>query len=162
AIAMASEGTPVTQNVAYYLKSSLRIFTKPGNGIEEVENFKRVWAASGATPLEGEVFANPGLARTYRMIAEGGGRAFYEGEIAGAIEAYFKRIGGWMTKADLAAHHSEWVEPASTNYRGVDVWGLPPNSQGLSTLQILNILEQFDMAGLGFQTTAGVHTQVEA
>ncbi len=64
------------------------------------------------------MFRNPALAHTYRLIAEGGGRAFYEGEIADRIEAYFKRIGGWMTKADLAAHHTEWVEPRSINYRG--------------------------------------------
>ena len=162
AIALAAEGVPVSQNVAYYLKSSYRIFTKPDAGIEEVENFKKVWAAEGRAPLEGEIFANPALAHTYKLIAEGGGRAYYEGEIADRIEAYFKRVGGWMTKADLTAHHSEWVEPRSTNYRGVDVWALPPNSQGLSTLQILNILETFDMKAQGFQTTANLHTQIEA
>src|SRR6185503_17360121 len=96
------------------------------------------------------------------MLAEGGGRAYYEGEIAETIERYFKRIGGWLTKADLAAHHAEWVEPRSTNYRGVDVWGLPPNSQGLSTLQLLNIIETFDVTALGFQTAASIHHQVEA
>jgi gamma-glutamyltranspeptidase/glutathione hydrolase len=108
------------------------------------------------------VFRNPDLARTYRMIAEGGRDAFYAGPIAHAIDAYFKRIGGWLSKADLAAHHSQWVEPRSTNYRGVDVWALPPNSQGLSTLQILNIVERFDLAGMGFQSPASLHTQIEA
>jgi gamma-glutamyltranspeptidase/glutathione hydrolase len=162
AIEMAARGTPVPQTVAYYLDLSHRFFTKPGNGIEEVENFKRVWAPTGSTPREGEVFANPALARTYRLIAEGGREGFYGGETADVIDAYFKRIGGWLSKADLAAHHSEWVEPRSTNYRGVDVWALPPNSQGLSTLQILNILERFDLAGMGFQSPASLHTQIEA
>ncbi|HZL00840.1 MAG TPA: gamma-glutamyltransferase family protein [Caulobacteraceae bacterium] len=162
AIAMAETGTPVPQTIAHYLAVSLRVFTRPGAGIEEVENYKAVWAPYGATPKEGEVFANPALAHTYRLIAEGGRDAFYEGEIAGVIDAYFKRIGGWLSKADLAAHHSQWVQPRSTNYRGVDVWALPPNSQGLSTLQILNILETFDMQALGFQSVASLHAQIEA
>jgi gamma-glutamyltranspeptidase/glutathione hydrolase len=162
AIELAEAGTPVPQTIAYYLALSHRFFTKPGTGIEEVENFKKVWAPGGATPAEGEVFANPALAHTYRLIAAGGREGFYGGEVADVIDAYFKRIGGWLSKADLAAHHSEWVEPRSTNYRGVDVWALPPNSQGLSTLQILNILERFDLAGMGFQSTASLHTQIEA
>ena len=162
AIELAEAGTPVPQTIAYYLALSHRFFTKPGNGIEEVENFKRVWAPGGRTPAEGEVFANPALAHTYRLIAAGGREGFYGGEVADVIDAYFKRIGGWLSKADLAAHHSEWVEPRSTNYRSVDVWALPPNSQGLSTLQILNILERFDLAGMGFQSPASLHTQIEA
>ncbi|HEY9217609.1 MAG TPA: gamma-glutamyltransferase family protein, partial [Phenylobacterium sp.] len=162
AIAYASEGAPVTQNVAYYLNRSLIAFTKPDRGIEEVENFKRVWAGAGRTPREGELFKNPDLARTYQRIAEGGPRAFYEGEIAGDIERYFKRIGGWMSRADLAAHHSEWVEPRSTSYRGVDVWGLPPNSQGIATLQLMNIMEAFDLKAMGFQSAAAIHHAVEA
>ena len=162
AIVMAEAGTPVPQTIAYYLAASYRFFTKPGNGIEEVDNFKKVWAAEGHTPREGEVFANPALAHTYRLIAAGGREGFYGGEVAATIDAYFKRIGGWLTAADLAAHHAEWVEPRSTNYRGVDVWALPPNSQGLATLQILNILERFDLAGVGFQTPASLHLQIEA
>ena len=162
AIEMAEAGTPVPQTIAYYLSASHRFFTKPGNGVEEVENFKKVWAPQGHTPVEGEVFANPALAHTYRLIAAGGREGFYGGEVAATIEAYFKRIGGWLSAADLAAHHAEWVEPRSTNYRGVDVWALPPNSQGLATLQILNILERFDLAGVGFQTPASLHLQIEA
>jgi gamma-glutamyltranspeptidase/glutathione hydrolase len=162
AIAMAQEGVPVAQTIAFYLAASFRFFTKPGRGIEEIDNFKKVWAPEGHTPAEGEVFANPALARTYGLIAQGGRDAFYAGEIAEIIDAYFRRIGGWLSKADLAGHHSEWVEPRSTSYRGVDVWALPPNSQGLSTLQILNILETFDLRAMGFQSTASLHTQVEA
>lgn len=162
AIRHAEEGAPIVQNVAFYVGSYERIFSKPENHVEETENFRRVWVKDGKTPREGEVFKNQQLAQTYRLIAEGGGRAFYEGEIADRIEAYFKRIGGWMTKADLAAHHSEWVEPRSIDYRGTDVWALPPNSQGLVTLQMLNIMGEFDIKGMGFQSAPALHHAIEA
>jgi gamma-glutamyltranspeptidase/glutathione hydrolase len=162
AIALAEQGQPVAQTIAYYLKASHRRFTMPNQGIEEVENFKRTYASTGATPREGEIFRNPDLAKTLRKIAAGGRAAFYEGEIADGIERYFKRIGGWMTKQDLASHHAEWTKPLVTNYHGTDVYGLAPNSQGLSTLQMLNILENFDLPGMGFQTTASLHHQIEA
>jgi gamma-glutamyltranspeptidase/glutathione hydrolase len=162
AIRHATEGAPVVQNVAYYVGSYERIYSKPENRIEETENFRKVWVKDGKTPREGEIFRNPDLANTYRLIAEDGGRAFYEGEIAERIERYFKRIGGWMTKADLAAHHSEWVEPGTINYRGLDVWALPPNSQGFVTLQMLNIMEQFDLKGMGFQSAQCLHHAIEA
>jgi gamma-glutamyltranspeptidase / glutathione hydrolase len=162
AIELAEQGAPVAQTVAHYLDASVRGFARPGRGFEEVENLQAIWAPDGRTPVEGEVFANPALARTYRLIAAGGRDAYYEGEIAEVIDAYFRRIGGWLSKADLAAHHAEWVEPRSTSYRGVEVWALPPNSQGLSTLQILNILENFDLQAAGFQTTASLHLQIEA
>ena len=162
AIRHCEAGAPVIQQTAFYVGISHRNFTRPNSGIEEVENFKALWAPDGKTPREGEIFRNPELGRTYRLIAEGGGRAFYEGEIAQGIERYFKRIGGWMTRADLAAHRTEWVEPRSVNYRGVDVWGLPPNSQGLVTLQILNMMSQFDIKAMGFQSAAAIHHGVEA
>jgi gamma-glutamyltranspeptidase/glutathione hydrolase len=162
AAALAREGAPVSQNVAYYLARSLRSYTRPSAGIEEVENFRRTWSPAGRTPVEGEVFANPDLARTYDLIAAGGREAFYEGEIAERIESYFKRIGGWMTRADLAAHQTRWDAPLKTLYRGVEVFGLSPNSQGLSTLQILNMMETFDIAGMGFQSAAAIHHGVEA
>ena len=162
AIDLAQHGAPVAQTIAYYLAASYRGFTRPDIGIEEIDNFKRVWAPDGRTPAEGEVFANPALAHTYRLVAAGGRDAFYQGQIADVIDAYFRRIGGWLSKSDLAAHHSQWVQPRSTNYRGIDVWALPPNSQGLSTLQILNILETFDLGAMGFQSTASLHTQIEA
>src|SRR5579871_2067597 len=161
-IALAEAGAPVAQTVAFYLASSHRGFASGRLGIEEVENFLSVWAADGRTPHEGEVFRNPALARTYRLIAEGGAGAYYEGEIAETIERYFQRIGGWLAKADLAAHHGEWVSPAHIDYRGTDVWGLPPNGQGLVTLQMLNMLERFDLAGMGLLSTAAVHHMVEA
>ena len=162
AIAQAQEGAPVSQNVAFYLAASVRRFTGPNAGIEEVENFRKVWMPEGRAPREGEMFRNPGLAETYRKIAAGGRDAFYNGEIARGIEAYFKRIGGWMTRADLNAHKSEWTTPLVSGYRGVDVYGLAPNSQGLSTLQLLNILETFDVKAMGFQSAAAIHHAVEA
>ena len=161
AIAHCEDGAPVIQNTAFYVEASNRNFSR-SKAIEEIENFKKVWTRDGKTPREGEIFKNPELGRTYRLIAQGGGRAFYEGEIADTIDRYFKRIGGWMTKADLAAHKTEWVEPSSINYRGVDVWALPPNSQGLVTLQMLNILDEFDVKTMGFQSAAAIHHSVEA
>jgi gamma-glutamyltranspeptidase/glutathione hydrolase len=162
AIALADAGAPVAQTVAHYLAASHRIFTNPRAAVDETENFLKVWAPDGRTPAEGEIFANPGLARTLQRIAEGGREGFYEGETAETIERYFARIGGWMTRADLARHRGEWVKPATVNYRGVDVWGLPPNGQGLATLQMLNILERFDLAGMGFLSAQAVHHMVEA
>jgi gamma-glutamyltranspeptidase/glutathione hydrolase len=164
AIRHAEEGAPVAQTVAYYLEVARRAFTRSPEqtGIEEVENFLATWTTGGRMPAEGEVFRNPAIARTLGLIADGGPRAFYEGEIAQVIEAYFKRIGGWMTRDDLAAHRTEWVEPVSSGYRGVDVWALPPNTQGIATLQILNMMETFDIAAMGFQSAAAIHHAVEA
>ena len=162
AIEMAQAGAPVPQTIAAQLAGSHRLYTRPDIGIEEVENFQKVWAPLGRTPVEGEIFANPALARTYRLIAEDGREGFYAGEVAETIDAYFRRIGGWLSKDDLADHNAQWVEPVSTNYRGVDVWALPPNTQGIATLQALNILEQFDLRSLGFQSAASLHLQAEA
>jgi len=162
AAALAETGAPVPEVIAYYLQRNMARFLQPNLGIEETGNAQRVYMPGGRTAREGEVFRNPYLARTLRTIAREGGRSFYEGAIAEGIERYFQRIGGWMTRADLAAHRSEWAEPLSTNYRGVDVWGMPPNSQGLSTLQILSILENFDLKAMGFQSAASIHHQAEA
>jgi gamma-glutamyltranspeptidase / glutathione hydrolase len=162
AIGHAEQGAPVSQTVAFQLARSQAGFTLPEAGIEEIENFLKVWAPGGRTPAEGEVFRNPALAHTYRLIADGGRDAFYDGEIAQVIEGYFRRIGGWMTRADLADHHARWDTPHSTSYRGVQVHGLAPNSQGLATLQILNIMEAFDIRGMGFQSAAAIHHAVEA
>ncbi len=137
-------------------------FVKPGSGVEETANAVHTFAPGGAAPNEGDVFRNPDLARTYRMIAEGGRDAFYDGPIAQTIEAYFKRIGGWLAVSDLREQHAEWNDPLVTKYRGVDVYGMAANTQGLATLQMLNILENFDLRGMGFQSSASIHAQVEA
>ena len=160
---LCERGAPVPQTIAWYLERNMARFDNTGGvPIEETANAKKVYMPGGRTPREGEVFRNPDLGRTLRWIAEGGRDAYYDGPIADHIERYFRRIGGWMTRADLAAHRTEWVQPIVTSYRGVDVWGLPPNSQGLSTLQILNIMEQFDLKAMGFQSAAAIHHQAEA
>ncbi|MBW3617164.1 MAG: gamma-glutamyltransferase family protein [Proteobacteria bacterium] len=163
AAALAEQGVPVPQTIAYYLERNFARFGSAGVPIEELENARATYAPGGRTAAEGQVFKNPDLARTYRLIAAGGRDAFYQGPIAETIERYFRRIGGWMTRADLAAHRSEWVEPLRTSYRGeVEAYGLPPNSQGLSTLQLLSIAEQFDLKRMGFLSAASIHHQAEA
>ena len=162
-VALCERGVPVPQTIAWYLDRNMARFSNTnGVPIEEIENAKRVYMPNDRTPREGEVFRNPDLARTLATIAHGGRDAFYDGPLADHMERYFRRIGGWMTRRDLAAHRTEWVDPIRTNYRGVDVWGLPPNSQGLSTLQLLNIMEQFDLKAMGFQSAASIHHQAEA
>lgn len=161
-IELCERGEAIPQLIAWYLERNMAVFDRSTGIIEENDNRRRVFAPDGRTPRVGEVFANPDLARTYRLIAEGGRDAFYDGPIASAIEGYFRRIGGWMTRADLAAHRTEWVEPLMSTYRGVEVYQLGPNTQGLSTLQLLNVCEQFDLRALGFQSAASIHVQAEA
>ena len=162
AIHLAETGVPVPQIIGYYIKRGLAGFVRAGSGVEETANAMHTFAPGGAAPNEGDVFRNPDLARTYRMIAEGGRDAFYDGPIAQTIEAYFKRIGGWLAVSDLREQHAEWNDPLVTKYRGVDVYGMAANTQGLATLQMLNILENFDLRGMGFQSSASIHAQVEA
>jgi gamma-glutamyltranspeptidase/glutathione hydrolase len=162
AIHLCETGVPVPQIIGFYIKRNLAIFTRPGSGVEETANAVHTYAPSGHAPNEGDVFRNPDLAHTYRMIAEGGRDAYYDGPIAHTIDAYFKRIGGWLSYDDLRGQHAEWNEPLVTSYRGVDVYGMAANTQGLATLQILNILENFDLREMGFQSSASIHAQVEA
>ncbi len=162
AIHHCENGAPVPQIIGWYIKRNMAIFLRPGSGVEETANAIHTYEPGGKAPDEYDVFRNPDLARTYRMIAEGGRDAFYDGPIAKTIDAYFKRIGGWLSADDLRGHHAEWVEPLVTNYRGVDVYGMGANTQGLATLQMLNIIEQFDVREMGFQSAASVHVQAEA
>jgi gamma-glutamyltranspeptidase/glutathione hydrolase len=162
AIHLAESGVPVPQIIAAYIGRNLAIFQRPESGVEEVANALHTYAPGGAAPKEGEVFRNPDLARTYRLVANGGRDAFYAGPIARTIDAYFKRIGGWLSFEDLQGQHAEWEEPLSSTYRGVEVYAMAANTQGLATLQMLNILENFDLRGLGFQSAASIHLQVEA
>jgi gamma-glutamyltranspeptidase / glutathione hydrolase len=163
AAALAEAGTPVPQAISMLMGRGMKRFLSPGAGIEETENIKKLYLTRGRPPMEGEIFRNPDLARTLRMIGKGGRDAYYDGPIADTIEAYFKRIGGWMTRKDLKAHHSQWVDPLSVDYRkGVSVYGMPPNSQGPSTLQMLSILKNFDLRDMGLMSPASVHHQAEA
>ncbi len=161
AIAYAEGGVPLSPVVAYYMNRAMANFARPNQGIEEIANAQATYA-SGDRAQAGEIFRNPDLARTYRAIAQGGRDAFYEGEIARTIERYFRRIGGWLSRADLAAHQSNWTEPSMTTYRGVGVHALAENTQGLATLQMLNMLERFDMRAAGFQTPLSIHLGAEA
>ena len=162
AIHHAEAGAPIPDMIAYYIGRSLTAFRRPGNGIEEVENALKTYAPGGQMPRAGGVFRNPDLARTYRAIAAGGRDAYYKGDIARTIDSYFKRIGGWLSAADLANHKGEWITPRTTEYRGVTVHALAANTQGLATLQMLGMLNQFDMAGAGFQSALSIHLQAEA
>ena len=109
----------------------------------------------GRTPAKGDIFKNPALAKTLRLIGEKGRDAFYKGEIADKIDAFMQANGGYLRKADFEKHTSTWVEPVSVNYRGYDVFELPPNGQGIAALQMLNILEGFDLRAMGFNSRRG-------
>lgn len=161
-IHLCESGVPVPEIIGFYLKRNLMAFTRPGSGVEETANAMHTWAPNGNAPIAGDVFRNPDLAHTYRMIAEGGRDAYYDGPIAETIDAYFKRIGGWLSHDDLRNHHSEWNDPLVTKYRGVDVYAMAANTQGLATLQLLNIVENFDLRSMGFQSAASIHAQAEA
>ena len=112
--------------------------------------FRDTFMPGGRAPAKGQIFRNPALANTLAMIASEGRDAFYKGEIARRIDQFMQREEGFLRYEDLAAHKSEWVDPVSTDYRGYTVWELPPNGQGIAALQILNILEGYDLAGAGF------------
>jgi len=155
AITYAREGFPVSELIAYYWQGNAR-------RLKQYEGFADVFMPNGKAPSKGEIFKNPYLANTYELIAQKGRDEFYKGSIARKIDEYMKRNGGFLSYEDLAAHKSEWVEPVSTNYRGYDVWELPPNGQGIATLQILNILENFDVASMGFGSAEYMHLFIEA
>jgi len=116
----------------------------------------------GRAPRPGDVFANPRLAATLETIASGGRDEFYKGAIARAIAADMKRRGGLLDERDFREHSADWIDPISTRYRGYDVYELPPNTQGATALEILNILEGFDIASMGHNSADYLHTLVEA
>jgi gamma-glutamyltranspeptidase len=117
---------------------------------------------NGQAPRAGEIFRQPNLARTFRILARGGRDAFYKGEIARRIVDYCQKNGGFISMQDLAAHKSEWVAPISTNYRGYTIYEIPPNGQGLTALIALNILEGFDLASMISQPDRYFHILIEA
>jgi len=155
AIDYANEGFPVTELIAYLME-------KGADNLQRFPGFSDVFMPNGRTPKKGEVFKNPALANTLSKIANGGRDVFYKGEIASTISSYMKQMGGFLSEKDFADHTSEWVEPESVNYRGYDVWELPPNGQGIAALQILQILEEYDIAAMGFGSKEYVHTFTEA
>ena len=155
AIRYAEEGFPLSPVIASDWERSVKVFAgKPG--------FKEVFMPDGRAPREGERFKNPALAKTLRLLAERGRDAYYRGPIAEALVRYSKAQGGFFSLEDFAQHHSTWDEPISTEYRGYRVWELPPNSQGLAALEMLNILESYDLKSMGRESADFWHVMVEA
>lgn len=162
AISYAENGAPIPQVISYYWNLSAKRFNDMHNKgmVEEIDNANETFFSPA--PKEGALFKNPDLANTFKMIAEGGRDAFYKGEIAKTIDAYFKRIGGYLRYEDMAAHQGEWVDPLCLNYREANVCGLPPNTQGVATLQMLQMLESFPMKEYGFGSPDSLMAQIEA
>jgi gamma-glutamyltranspeptidase / glutathione hydrolase len=155
AVGYAREGFPVSELIAYYWQMSV-----PSRSV--YANFTETFTRDGRGPVKGEVWTNEALARTLETIGKQGRDVFYKGEMARTIARTVQEAGGFLSYEDLANHRSEWIVPVSSNYRGVDVWELPPNGQGIAALQILNILEGFDIAGMGFGSREYIHTFLEA
>jgi gamma-glutamyltranspeptidase/glutathione hydrolase len=162
AIAYATNGFPVTQLIATYWKAGMAALEQRRALIEEFDNAKATYLVDGRAPAEGEIFRNPDLAHTLSLLAKSGRDVFYKGEIAHTIDAYFRRIGGDLRYADFAAHHGEWVTPLSVNYRGYDVYELPPNGQGAAVLQMLQILKGFDLKKMGAGSADTLTAMLEA
>jgi gamma-glutamyltranspeptidase/glutathione hydrolase len=151
----ARHGHPVHETIAFYW--SLSIETRA-----EYPGFVEQMTIDGRAPAKGELWKNPNLANTLERIASEGRDVFYKGDMARTIGEYMQANGGFLSYADMAAHESEWVEPVSVNYRGYDVWELPPNGQGIAALQMLNILERHDVASMGFGSADYIHLFLEA
>ncbi|MCF8222433.1 MAG: gamma-glutamyltransferase [Bacteroidales bacterium] len=155
AIKYAREGFPVSELIAYYMNSGTSY-------LKRFPNVADVYMPGGHAPRKGEIFKNPALANTLEKIARGGRDEFYRGSIARIISDFIQEQGGFLSYEDLARHRSEWVDPISSDYRGYTVWELPPNGQGTAALQILNILEGFDIKEMGFGSAEYIHHFVEA
>jgi gamma-glutamyltranspeptidase/glutathione hydrolase len=161
AIAYARDGFPVSQYIsALWAANMANLSGSPD--VEEFENAQHTYLINDEPPSQGQIFKNPDLSKTYQAIAQGGRDAFYKGQIARTMDAYFKRIGGDLRYEDLAAHRGEWVEPISVNYRGYDVYEMPPNSQGAAVLEMLKILEGYNLKAMGPGSADALHVMIEA
>src|SRR5438128_3347414 len=158
AIRYAEEGFPVTELIAYYWAFGPRLY----KGLPDAFLETYTLDGKGQTPSKGDIFKNPALAKTLRLIGEKGRDVFYKGEIADKIDIFMQQNGGFLRKADFEKQTSSWVDPVSTNYRGYDVFELPPNGQGIATLQILNILEGFDLRAMVRNSPEILQTMIEA
>jgi len=151
----ARNGHPVHEYIQYgWERNVKRLSGYPG--------FVEQMTIGGRAPEVGELWKNPNLASTLERIANEGRDVFYKGDIARVIGDYMQANGGFLSYEDMAAHESTWVTPESVNYRGYDVWELPPNGQGIAALQMLNILERHDVAALGFGSVDYIHLFLEA
>jgi gamma-glutamyltranspeptidase/glutathione hydrolase len=166
AIGFATHGFPVTELIAKYWKGNMAAFELHPELLPEFDNVRHTYlipdAHGGHTPAQGEVFRNPDLAHTLTLIAKGGRDVFYKGAIAHTMDAYFKRIGGDLRYDDFADFHGEWVTPVSVNYRGYDVYELPPNGQGMAALEMLQILKHFDLKKMGAGSADTLTAMLEA
>ena len=158
AVKYAEEGFPVTELIAFYWHFGPEVYKDLPGGFLETYTLD----GKGRTPAKGDIFKNPALAKTLRLIGEKGRDAFYKSEVADKIDKFMQENGGYLRKADFEKHTSTWVDPVSTNYRGYDVFELPPNGQGIATLQILNILEGFDLKSMGRNSAETLHAMIEA
>ena len=155
AIHYAEDGYPISEMVSIFWKNA-----EPA--LLRVPTSAATYLPGGRAPAFAEVFKNPRLARSLKLIAEQGRDAYYRGPIAEQIVAYSDKVGGLFVKEDFLENASTWVEPVSTNYRGFDVWELPPNGQGIAALQMLNVLERYDMKSLGAQSAEALHLMIES
>lgn len=162
AIAYATDGAPVSPFIAKGWAANFKRFEQMTGVIEELDNARKTYLIDGKPPVAGQIFRNPDLAKSLSIVAKGGHDAYYKGPIARTIDAYMKRIGGPLRYEDFADFKAQWVEPISTSYRGYDVWQIPPNGQGLATLQMLNILEGYDLKKMGHNSADFIHVSVEA
>jgi gamma-glutamyltranspeptidase/glutathione hydrolase len=157
-IRYAEKGFPVTEMIAHLWNLEIRRYqATPVPGA-----FMATYAPNGRAPAKGEIFKNRNLANTYRLLGEKGRDAFYRGELADRMDAYFKANGGWLRKVDFERHSSTWVDPVSVNYRGYEVYELIPNTQGMSALQMLNLIEGYDLKSMGFNSPDTLHLLIEA
>ena len=159
AIQYAEKGFPLTELIAHYMERSVKRFIK-----SNYPNIKETYLQpnGGKLAVEGEIFKNPLLAKTYKTIANKGEQGFYSGTIARAIADEVQQQGGFLTTEDLSAYKVEWIDPVSINYRGYDIWELPPNGQGIAALQMLKILEGFNFSEIDFGSSEHLHLFTEA
>ncbi|ARA94006.1 gamma-glutamyltransferase [Rhodothermaceae bacterium RA] len=162
AIGYARDGFPVSPVIAHEWQVNADRFEQHRSEIAAFGNLRATFLPEGRAPRQGEVFRNPDLAATLTTLAEEGPRAFYEGRIADVVDVFMRRIDGPLRRADLAGFEAVWVDPVSVTYRGVTVYELPPNGQGLAALQMLNILEGFDLAAMGHNSADYLHVHAEA
>ncbi len=155
AIDYSRKGFPVSEVIAYEMESNYK-------NLVEIPGFAETYLINGKPPKKGEIFKNIDLANTYDKIAKNGRDAFYKGEIARTIDAFMTKHNGFLSYEDLASHKSNWIQPVSSNYRGFDIWELPPNGQGTAALQMLNILEGYDIASMGFGSADYLHVLTES
>jgi gamma-glutamyltranspeptidase/glutathione hydrolase len=153
-IRYARDGFAVTEIIAGYWAGATGLRDQPG--------FAETFLLDGRAPKHGETFRNPALANSLEEIARGGRDAFYRGPIARSIDTFMREVGGFLRHEDMAEHRSEWIEPVSVEFRGYDVWELPPNGQGITVLQMLQMLKAFDLRGAGFGSPEHLHYVIEA